>query len=113
MSVSVGTTADGKPVQAGDQVTVMGKVSSVSLPNITIALLASGNSITAYSSNFNGPTVSGAAKLVAGPNVGDAVSGRAAVNSVSGSGSTASLTVQFGETTQTVQARDCYASQSL
>lgn len=111
--MATGTTADGKPVQTGDNVTVMGFVASVSLPNITVTLLQSAGSITAYASNFDGPTSSGAARLAAGPTVGDQVSGRGTVNSVSGSGATATLTVQFTETTVTPQARDCYASQSL
>jgi hypothetical protein len=113
--MSTGTTVDGKPVQAGDAVTLIGSVSSVaSYPTISVVLLQSGLTVTALAKNWGGPTASGVAKVVAGPSVGDQVSSiGASVNSVSGSGATAVLTVQFQETTVSAQARDTYASQSL
>jgi len=108
-----GTTLDGKPVQAGDFVTIAGSVKSVAMPNITISAYQSALSITALATDFNGPTLSGAGTVAAGPSVGDPVSGRGQVNSVSGSGPTASLTIQLSEKTVVAQTYDCYASQSL
>jgi|ERR1035437_692707 hypothetical protein len=119
--MSTGTTVDGKPVQAGDQVTVIGSVVSVSYPNITVKLLQSAANITAHSAFFDGPSSSGAGHVVDGAVVADQVSGRGVVTSVSGSGALATLAVLFTDpnvsgvasATVNVQARDCYASQSL
>ena len=111
--MAVGQTLDGKPVQAGDQVTLMGSIASVSLPNITVTLKVSGGSITSAYSDFNGPTASGTAK-VSTPSAGDQVNANGVCQSVSGSGSTASVVVKLTSGTNvTIDAEDCYASQSL
>lgn len=112
--MATGITIDGKPVQAGDQVTVVnGFIASVSLPNITVTLRGSGLSITSAYSNFDGPTASGTA-AAATPSVGDQVELDGVVASVSGSGVTATVVVTpITGATVSVQAQDLYASQSL
>ncbi len=109
--MATGTSMAGKPVQVGDFVTLNGSVASVSLPNITVTLVGSGLSITASLADFDGPSASGAGRTT--PVAGDACNVNGIVLSVSGSGGTASLSVQLQEKTVTAQANDCYNGQTL
>ena len=110
--MSLGTSSNGKSIQANDQVTIMAVVTSVSAPNVTVKLAGSGNSITAAQSNFNGGNESGAGKTLAV--AGDSVSAAAVVSSISGTGQVASLTVKLNDgTSATVQGQDVYVAMTL
>ena len=100
--MATGTNYDGKVVSAGDQVTIMGSVDTITgtgggatVTVIPLHALASG-SISCKANDMNAAgIVSGAALSIAGKpfGVGDRVSVLGAVASVSGSGTGAVLTV--------------------
>jgi hypothetical protein len=122
--MSVGTDLSGKPVQGpwvspqganmpGDSVTAIGLVISVSGIDITgsavLQLKSSSSLINVPCQDLHGNDPHRI------PLAGTSAYATGQVSAVSGSGSTATLTVLLAKSQQTItcQANDCYASQSL
>lgn len=104
---AIGTSAVGKPISLNDNVTVSAKVVSISGTFVTLLLANSGGTIQVDVRDLNGAQQSNGpinqnVQLFNPPTIGAQVTFNAQVNSASGAGATAVLTVQLRFPTQLV-----------